>query len=307
MADPRPDDSARVALRDLLRIALSSAVGAGIFYLMLGGILDSASLQGVRYGGATQIAIALAAGIAAFAYGYHDLSEKARARALTARIDEELKKSAGDGGGDSVAAVSTSDVAAKVTGTAAAAQEVKEFVEQRKQRLLVDKKTLSAELAYLVDNWQPLPRDVKRAVNRFCVTYLVAYNRGLLKDPPVVSGLQLAKWLALSERWPQLGRALATSPEAIEDLEKYAGTNDDLFPGVVAGWAPLHASDRELRKFIADAPQLSEVLPRLVQYGMVQPAPGTGVAVQQTAPQPQTTDTGPNRPSRRARIAPDGV
>ena len=301
MADPLPDDSARVALRDLLRLAVSSAVGAVIFYLVLGGVLDASSLQGLRYGGAIQIVVAVGAGIAAFGFWYHDLSAKARDRALTARVDEELKKSAGDGGGDSVAAVSTSDVAAKVTGDAAAAQEVKEFVEQRKQRLLVDKKTLSAELAYLVDNWQPLPRDVKRAVNRFCVTYLVAYNRGLLKDPPVVSGLQLAKWLALSERWPQLGRALATSPQAIEDLEKCAGTQngpqDDRFSGVVAALAPLHASDRELRKFIADAPQLSEVLPRLVQYGMAQPAPESAVTVQQTAPLPQTTETGATSPS----------
>lgn len=295
MPDKPPDASARVVFRDLWRTAVGAAVAAGIFYLVMGGVFQSESLQGLSYGGATQAVLALVAGLSAFWYGYQDLSEKARARAFTARIDEELKKSAGDGGGESVAAVSVSDVAAKVTKDAAEAKEAEAYVEQRKQRLLVDKNTLSAELAYLVDNWQPLPRDVKRGVNRFCVTYLVAYNRGLLKDPPVVSGFQLAKWLALSERWPQLGRALAVSPDAIEDLEHFArppNGDEKLFARVVATLAPQHAADHDLWAFIAKEPQLSAVLPRLVQYGMAQPASETAVTVQQTAPVPESDTPG---------------
>jgi hypothetical protein len=268
----------------------------------MSGVFQSESLQGLSYGGATPAALAIAAGLSMFGYGYHDLSEKARARGFTARVDEELKKSAGEGGSDSVAAVSVSDVAAKVTENPAEAKKAEEYVEQRKQRLLVDKKTLSAELAYLVDNWQPLPRDVKRGVNRFCVTYLVAYNRGLLKDPPVVSGFQLAKWLALSERWPQLGRALAMSPDEIGKLEEHAALRDalkgDPFRGRVAALAPQHADDEELRRFIAKEPQLSLVLPRLVQYGMAQPASETAVAVQQAAPPPEAD--APSAPAKHA-------
>jgi hypothetical protein len=253
-------------------------------YAIAGAVLDLEALTGTPYQEWLRNGLAVVSAIAAFVVNFRDARARATARALTTQVDEELKKKAREGDAGSVAAVSTADVAAQVTASSLEDRELAQLIEQRKQRLLVDKKTLSAELRYLVEHWHPLPRDVKRGLNRFYMTYLVAYNRGLLKAG--VTGMQLAKWLVLSERWPQLGRALAAWPQRMQDLEAHAHTPGDAvsdrFPDLIRALAPLYADDHALRSFVGSNPKLAAVLPSLVQFGAVQGAPTTGDVVAQS-------------------------
>ena len=285
MAEPQPESSVLLQARDLLIAFVGAVFGGGIVYAVSGSILDLESLKGTPYQEWLRTGLATVAGIAAFIFNYRDIRTRAMARALTAKVDEQLKKEAGEGDAGSVAAVSTADVAAHVTASSLEDKELAQLIEQRKQRLLVDKKTLSAELRYLVEHWHPLPRDIKRGLNRFYMTYLVAYNRGLLKAG--VTGMHLAKWLVLSERWPQLGRALATWPGRMKELEANAHSpgvaRPDPFPDLMRAIAPLYANDSGLRSFLGSEPKLWPVLPSLVQFGAVQGVPTTGDVVAQGA------------------------
>jgi hypothetical protein len=289
MPEPQPSPGrAGVPRQDLLSAVVSSFLAAGAVYVASGFLLQVEALAGVPYQTAIRIGLAVVAALMTVTVLYGDLRDKARARAATAQVDEELKNRAQGQDAGTVAGVSTSDVAATVSGNPVKDTHLERLVEQRKQQLLLDKNTLRPELSYLVDNWQPLPRDVKRGLNRFYLSYLIAYNRGLLTTEPIVSGNQLAKWLVLSERWPQLGRALATWPQRIEVLERDAGMRPapgerDPFKGMLGTLAPLYLDDEELRRFITSEPQLSAVLPRLVHYGAAQAVQQTAAAVQQVA------------------------
>jgi hypothetical protein len=203
-------------------------------------------------------------------------------------VDEALSTLTADGAPGAVVSVSTEDVAAAVNQSKISNTRLTRLIEQRRQKLLLDKKTLRPELDYLIDNWHPLPRDVKRGLNRFFLSYLVAYNRDLLTTEPIVTGHQLAKWLVLTDTWPQLGRSLTGTPQEIEALERHAamepsGLERDGFKDRLHTLAPLYVDDSDLRRFIASEPRLAAVLPRLVYYGAAQPVQPTAQPVAQTA------------------------
>jgi hypothetical protein len=289
MSEPQPEPAADAPLRALVQASVSSVVLGALFYLVLGYALQLESLKTLPYVEWVRIGLAVFAALFSFVINFRDFRERVRARARTARVDEALKKTAGEGDAGAVVSVSASDVATQV-GSNAEDQELAQLIEQRRQRLLVDQKTLTPELTYLVNHWHPLPRDVKRGLNRFYVTYLVAYNRGLLSGEDPVSGLQLAKWLVLSERWPQLGRALAVWPKRMKGLEEEAaglGDGIDTYKTSLASLAPLSVDDANLRTFLQSEPPLAPVLERLVEYGTVQPVQKTG----QTEPMAQTPRT----------------
>lgn len=282
MADESADATPRVPLADVVRSVVGAVVAGGLVYLVASSVSQIESLSVLRDLPWLPIVAAIVAAAFAFVVSFRDVLARTRARRAATRVDEALKSLTDDSG--TVASVSTEQVA-KTVSAQIPSDQLTRLVEQRKQQLLLNNQLLRPALDYMLANWQPLPRDIKRAMNRFYVSLLIAYNRGLLKDPPVVSGHQLAKWLILSERWPQLGRALAVWPKQIKALEENSTTGvgeSDRYDATLAAIAPLYLDDAALRAFLRSQPRLAPVLQRLVEYGAAQP-------VGETAETPEAT------------------
>jgi hypothetical protein len=170
-----------------------------------------------------------------------------------------------------VAEIAPRDVAATIKNTQVSADHLIRLVEQRKQKILIDDATFSRDVGMIVDYLQPLPRNAKRVLNRFRVSLLIAERRGLFSSDPKVTKEQIGKWLVLGERWPQLRQSLSVTPERMERLEEAAGARPtpgaDPFADHIKLMAPFYVGDEDLRRFIQAAPQLADILPRLVHYG----------------------------------------
>lgn len=183
-------------------------------------------------------------------------------RKASERVAEALKS---HGGGANLTEVSTDQILASVKekpgGAGVNDAQLKRLVEQHKQDRLFDDEYFQQELNVLiVDYLQPLPRNAKRVLNRFRVSLLIAYQRGLLASEPKMTPRQIGKWLVLAERWPQLRRALAATPEQMSVLESQSG---DAFKESIKLLSPSYIEDEDLPKFIQTEPRLGAVLSRL--------------------------------------------
>ena len=189
------------------------------------------------------------------------------ARRANAQVAQALEQITSADPSVSVADITPQSLAGNLLGAPVSGDHLARLVEQHKQQLLIDDEYFQRELSYLiVDYLQPLPRNAKRLVNRLRVNLLIAHARGMLVTDPKVTTQQLGKWLVLSERWPQLARALSASPETMRDIEQRA-RRADAFKRSLKLLAPFYAEDQDLRQFIQSKPSLADVLPRLVHYG----------------------------------------
>jgi len=267
---------------ELLTAAVVAVVGAGAWYLIALAVFQSPMFNALALAPWGPLVAALLGAAAGIAITSRDILEKMAARRRTAIVDSELRRVSQESGPGAVASVSATAVAERVLGVRGD-KESERLVEQRKQYMLLDEKALQPELRYLVKNWHPLPRDIKRMLNRFYVSLLIAYNRHLLTGEQPVLPMQLAKWLVLSERWPHLGRVLAAGPDAFKALESLAESPSqrDEFKKKLTGLAPSYAEDEELRKLIGAQPPLADVLERLVYQGAARPVEKTAEPVAQ--------------------------
>jgi hypothetical protein len=190
-------------------------------------------------------------------------------RRASAQVEEALK---GHAAAQHVAEISTDQVVAslkeKAGGPSVADDQLKRLVEQRKQELLFDDDYFQKELSLLiVDYLQPLPRNAKRVLNRFRVNLLITYRRGMLVSEPKVTVQQIGKWLVLAERWPQLRRSLAATPDQMKKLEDLSelppAMGGDVFMKLIKLLSPYYEGDEDLRNFIQSEPKLASVLERL--------------------------------------------
>jgi hypothetical protein len=182
-----------------------------------------------------------------------------------------------------VADISTEAVAATLKDAKVSSEQLARIVEQGKQKLLIDEDYFREEVGTLiVDYLQPLPRNVKRLLNRFRVNLLIAHSRGLMSSEPKVTTPQIGKWLVLVERWPQLGRSMSADPERMVLFEEQStapapepsdAEATDPFMESVKVLSPFYFGDEDLRTFIHSDPPLAPVLARLVHYGDAPPPP----------------------------------
>lgn len=222
---------------------------------------------------ALQVIASVAAAVAGGYDMFGDLRRKAAARRATQLVAEAVEKVKEETPGKSAAELpSAKQIAQSVQGARVSPEHVEQLAEQERQKLLIDEVFFRKELSVLiVDYLQPLPRNAKRVVNRFRVNLLIAQRRGLMTSEPKVSAKQIGKWLVLGERWPQLGRSLATTPERMKRLEAQAKERRqptrDPFTLAIKSLAAPYVGDGDLRRFIRSDPSLAIVLSRLVHYG----------------------------------------
>ena len=88
------------------------------------------------------------------------------------------------------------------------------------QRELVDDSELRQQAEReILEFLPPYPRSAKRMLNHLRVLLVVASLREMLGGTPPLTAAHLGKWVVLTERWPDLARALKKSPDKLAGLE----------------------------------------------------------------------------------------
>ena len=103
---------------------------------------------------------------------------------------------------------------------------------------------------------RPLPRDVKRLLNRIRFLLWIANDRNLLSpDGPLLSS-EIGKWALIAERWPDLALAVSADPNVLGRLESQTATWVG-FNAEVEKEVPGYAGDADLWRVINAWPPLS--------------------------------------------------
>jgi hypothetical protein len=260
------------------QLLAGAVISGAIWYFGVGllhripGLEDSRVVTWIQYAGPTLMLVGLMVGLI-------EEIRRALARSAAARVAKALDRIKDENPGMNVADISAHTVAASVKAAGVSQKHLLRLAEQRKQEVMIDEESFRTEVAGLiVDYLQPLPRSVKRLLNRFRVTLVIADRRGLFDTEPKVTRQQIGKWLVLGERWPQLRLSLSAVPELMKALEYAAGfpapppaaagqVPADSFSELIKALAPAYVGDEDLRRFIHSAPALEVVLPRLVNFG----------------------------------------
>ena len=242
MAEPGKGSSASQwkAVQELGYGLVGVAIGGAILYFFLGFILKIDFLKSYSHG-ISLFRFWSVVVITAFAGLGQVLMFLDQFRAIN--TNEKVAAAIGDitdkDPGKNISEITADDVAASLKGARVPKKALDQLVEQHKQQRLIDPGYFRKELGLLiVDYLQPLPRNVKRLWNRFSVNLLIADRRGLFTTEPKVTTQQLGKWLVLMERWPQLGRALSTVPDRMQELEEKSSAIAAQTPMAAAPPAP---------------------------------------------------------------------
>jgi hypothetical protein len=133
----------------------------------------------------------------------------------------------------------------------------------RFRRALTDDSPLQTQaeseiLAFL----PPLPRSAKRMLNHLRILLTIAVAKEIFGGSPALEAKHLGKWVVLSERWPELARALSQHPEDMAALE--ACHDEAQLQAALTAIAPDLESSSDLYQFMADETKLGPVIARLV-------------------------------------------
>jgi hypothetical protein len=304
MANPARGSSTWKAIQELGFGFLGVLVLCGLIYFLYGLLLRLDELKSYSHGiGLFRLwTVVVLMGLGAFG-SIVQFRDQFRAINTSEKVAAAIGDIKDKTPGKSISEITSEDVAANLKGAKVGKKALDQLVEQHKQQLLIDDEYFREELGLLiVDYLQPLPRNVKRLLNRFRVNLLIAHGRGLFTTEPKVSTQQLGKWLVLMERWPQLGRALSAAPDRMRGLEEASGiavvaqraaaaaapspaaaasplqsASADPFPAVappldsfmelIRILAPFYVGDEDLRKFVHSEPPIAPVVARLAHFG----------------------------------------
>ena len=137
-----------------------------------------------------------------------------------------------------------------------------EMIRRRIDRFVAEESILAAAaqkaiLPLLPNN----PRTAKRLVSQLRLALVIAYGRGLLDGDSTVTAEHLAKWVALTERWPALVDELTAHPARLQGLET---TSSDNFVDKISQFSSRVDSLDELHTFLNAGVTLGPVIKQLV-------------------------------------------
>jgi hypothetical protein len=116
----------------------------------------------------------------------------------------------------------------------------------------------------------PVPRHVKRIMNRLRLVLLIASRRRLFSALPL-DGHCIGKWIALQERWPELATAVARAPALMKELEDICRDRTppggkSLENGLKSRLPKDIAIDDQLLPFLRNSPQLGHLIEPLTLF-----------------------------------------
>lgn len=184
-------------------------------------------------------------------------------------LDQELEK------GESVRATGIAE------GMGISEEQAQKLVDERRGLSLVNKSDFFVEAREtMVGGLPPVPRSVKRALNRMRLFISILFHRGLLEDGSI-EGKHVGKWVALQERWPEVAQRIIRNPESfaeIEEAAQKAGVSPSDYKETVKAHLPGSEDDPTLETFLAREPFLGTVLPRLTSFVADEPDAPAGPA-----------------------------
>jgi hypothetical protein len=154
-------------------------------------------------------------------------------------------------------AVSAGEDPAEFEDTAESARGAAAREMYRLQLLLqrLDGKELEDSFRAVADLIRPLPRDLKRLLNRIRFLLYVANDRDLIAPNGPLTTAAVGKWALLAERWPDLAVAVSSDPPLLSRLEAQSRTPD----GYVAAMkevVPGYSRSAELWRVLTAEPAL---------------------------------------------------
>ncbi len=151
--------------------------------------------------------------------------------------------------------------------------------EQRATRLIDGRYVLESYNA-VAELTRPLPRDVKRLLNRLRFTLRLCNDRELIK-PSLLSTAAIGKWALVSERWPDLQSAISQDPSRLAELEKSLEEPEtklaetEAFRTAMKEIVPAYANSRDLYMLISAPPKLGDVAASLANFRPPKPNNGS--------------------------------
>jgi hypothetical protein len=155
----------------------------------------------------------------------------------------------------------TTTPAAPPADTQAAGEYTEEHVRQdllATQRLLrqIEGPYLDRSYEAVAAHVRPLPRDVKRILNRIRFTLYLGMRRELLAPAGPISAACIGKWSLLAERWPDLAVAVSNDPKLLQQVEDDAVSEERFVKGM-AGVVPGYANSAELMRLLNARPSMA--------------------------------------------------
>jgi hypothetical protein len=138
------------------------------------------------------------------------------------------------------------------------------LLEEQRATRLIDGRYVWESYNAVAELTRPLPRDVKRLLNRLRFTLKLSNDRNLIKSG-ALSTAAIGKWALVSERWPDLQGAISQDPAALARLEKKSKTEAG-FRAEMKNLVPAYANSRDLYKLIQRDPPLGAVAEAVANF-----------------------------------------
>lgn len=165
---------------------------------------------------------------------------------------------------------------AKVKTPPARLDAERELVSDLVSSSFLDSDEFQAVERYLGEHPSRLPREGKRTFNHAQLLTEIARARRMFGGSPTLGPEHLAKWVALRERWPAIGRAVLRDPDVLARLEEAAAAGQ-LETALHA--ETLHLTDMTaLIELLKALPSLAEVIERLVYFKPAEATPNISIA-----------------------------
>jgi hypothetical protein len=138
------------------------------------------------------------------------------------------------------------------------------LLEEQRATRLIDGRYVWESYNAVAEMTRPLPRDVKRLLNRLRFTLKLCNDRELIK-PRLLSTPAIGKWALVSERWPDLQSAISQDPSRLGWLEENLASGAD-FSVLMKELAPAYANSRDLYTLIVTRPMLGAVAASVANF-----------------------------------------
>jgi hypothetical protein len=128
----------------------------------------------------------------------------------------------------------------------------------------VEGPSLQDSYTAVADLVRPLPRDLKRLLNRIRFYLYLLDKKGLLTPSGPVGPQAVGKWALLAERWPDLAVAISATPELLSDMEVKSKTVQG-FMSAMNDQVPGYSRSGELQRLLVAEPQLGVLATHLAR------------------------------------------
>ncbi|MEE9465961.1 MAG: P-loop NTPase fold protein [Candidatus Neomarinimicrobiota bacterium] len=145
------------------------------------------------------------------------------------------------------------------------------FLEKRVYSHLNDSDVLTKVAGKAIKFLPPLPRNVKRLVNRIRVLHYLAEKRGVYKEGTGITEFHVGKLAILREKWPGIAHVIMMKPVLMGKLESAAKKSEDDFNQLILSqFKQTGTENSDLREFCTQPPMLAGEIKDLLSFSFTE-------------------------------------